>query len=253
MEHTICIGYDSPHPDAFSVCRHSLRRRASRPLRITGIDVRHMRRQRLYTREMERRVVDGRQYLYDPISEAPMATEFAITRFLAPFLAGWHGWAIFMDCDFLALGDVCELFDHLDPRYALMCVQHDYKPIEGTKMDGQAQLAEIDPRAAGRYTRKNWSSMMAFNCAHLANSRLTLELINSVPGRDLHRFCWLRDHEIGALRHEWNFLVGHTDPQISPKLVHFTEGGPWLQGFDNIPFASEWLRERDLWIRGDVL
>lgn len=251
MDHHFCIGYDSPHPDAFAVCRHSLRRRASQPLSITGIHVGQMRRRQLYTRAMERRTIDGRQLLYDPISEAPMSTEFAITRFLTPVLAGWRGWAIFMDCDFLALGDVCELYPHLDPRYALMCVQHSYAPASGTKMDGQPQLGEIDPRAAGRYTRKNWSSFMAFNCSHPANASLTVEMINSLPGRDLHRFCWLRDSEIGALPHHWNFLVGHTDPQISPKLVHFTEGGPWIPGFDNVPFAAEWLRERDLWIRGD--
>jgi hypothetical protein len=32
---------------------------------------------------------------------------------------------------------------------------------------------------------------MVFNCDHPANRALTLDLINTVPGRDLHRFCWL--------------------------------------------------------------
>jgi hypothetical protein len=251
-EFLITVGYDSPHPDAYAVCVHSLKRLASRPVAVTGIHLGTMQRKGLYRREIERRTVDGRDYLFDPISEAPMSTEFAISRFLAPVIAGWKGWAVFMDCDILALGDIWELFAQLDYRYALMCVQHDHRPVSGTKMDGRAQLGEIDDRAAGRYTRKNWSSVMAFNCGHQANSRLTLELINSVPGRDLHRFCWLKDHEIGALPGEWNFLVGHSDPQISPKLVHYTDGGPWLKGFDTTPFAAEWLRERDLWLRGDL-
>lgn len=248
MNHLICIGYDSPNADAFAVCRHSLKRLASRPVQITGIHLDDMRKRRFYWRETSRR--DGQ--LWDDISGAPMSTEFAISRFLSPFLAGWHGWALFMDCDILALGDIWRLFDSLDPRYALMCVQHDHRPANETKMDGRAQLGEIDSRAPGRYIRKNWSSVMAINCMHPANAALTLDMINTLPGRDLHRFCWLQDKHIGALDGEWNFLVGHSDPQISPSLVHYTDGGPWLPGFENVGFAAEWLRERARWIRGDV-
>lgn len=253
MDHTICIGYDSPHPDAFSVCRFSLRRRMSRAVPITGIHLDDVRGRGLYSRPMERRTIDGRDMLWDPISEAPMATEFACSRFLAPFLAGWKGWAWFMDCDMLSLRDFAQCLDMADPRYAVMCVHHKYAPTSGTKMDGRAQLGEVDSRAAGRYTRKLWSSMMGFNCEHPSNAALTLTLINGAAGRDLHRFCWLKDHEIGEIPADWNFIAGHSDPQISPALVHYTEGGPWLKGFDDVPFSREWLAERQLWIRGDMI
>lgn len=105
-------------------------------------------------------------------------------------------------------------------------------------MDGQEQT---------RYARKNWSSVMLFNLAHTSNQNLTVDLVNSVPGRDLHRFCWLQDDEIGELEPEWNFLVGHTDPSINPKIVHFTEGTPNLPGYENVPFADEWMMERNRW------
>ena len=251
-QHLICIGYDSPNPDAFAVCRQSLRRLASRPVAIAGIHLEEMRRRRMYWRPTSRRMVDGHNVLWDDISEAPMSTEFACSRFLAPYLAGWHGWAVFMDCDILALGDICRLLDSLDPRYALMCVQHNHRPANETKMDGRPQLGEIDSRAPGRYMRKNWSSVMAFNCSHPANAPLTLDMINTLPGRDLHRFCWLADHHIGALDPEWNFLVGHSDPQISPSLVHYTDGGPWLSGFEGVAFADEWRREFARWVNGDA-
>jgi hypothetical protein len=49
---------------------------------------------------------------------------------------------------------------------------------------------------------------MLFNCDHPSNKKLTVEMINTLPGRDLHRFCWLEDDEIGELDPGWNWLVG---------------------------------------------
>lgn len=243
MDKTICIGFDSAHPDAFAVARFSLRRRMSHAIPVVGIELDAMQRQGLYKRPVERRILnDGATVLFDPISEHAMSTEFAISRFLTPFLARWRGWAVFMDCDVLAFSDVCRLFELLDNRFALMCVQPDYAPKHGRKMDGQIQ---------SRYSRKLWSSVMAFNCEHPANAALTLDMINALPGRDLHRFCWLPDSLIGALPPEWNWISGVTDPQISPALVHYTEGGPWLPGFESVEFAEQWRGERALWVAGD--
>lgn len=243
MHKTICIGFDTPNADAFAVARHSLRRHMSEPIPVMGIELDAMQRQGRYKRPTERRqLIDGASVLYDVISEHPMATEFAISRFLTPFLANWRGWALFVDCDVLALTDICQLFALLDNRYALMCVQPEFTPKQRRKMDGQVQSA---------YPRKLWSSVMAFNCEHPANSALTLEAINTLPGRDLHRFCWLPDSAIGALPPEWNWMEGITRPQISPSLVHFTAGGPWLPEYANAEFATEWRRERALWVAGD--
>jgi lipopolysaccharide biosynthesis glycosyltransferase len=180
---------------------------------------------------------DGK--LWDNISEAPCSTEFAISRFLTPILAR-EGWALFMDSDILAKADVSELFELADPRYAVMCVQHQHAPsAELLKMDGQAQTL---------YKRKNWSSVMLFNCGHPSNVNLTVNLVNSVPGRDLHRLCWLKDEEIGDLPMSWNWLVGASDPEIAPDFVHFTSGGPWFEGYEHVPYADEWRAVRREWL-----
>ena len=181
--------------------------------------------------------------MWDPISEAPMSTEFAISRFLTPLLAKQMygekaGWALFMDCDVLARCNITELFELADKKYAVMCVKHNHKPLEGQKMDGVAQV---------QYARKNWSSVMLFNCDHPANDKLTVEMINSVPGRDLHRFCWLEDDEIGSLGVEWNYLVGHSPSGVNPKLVHFTDGVPTMPGYENVEYAREFIDRLTEW------
>lgn len=192
-----------------------------------------LRERGLYTRPTSRK--DGR--LWDEISEAPMATEFACSRFLVPHLAG-SGWALFMDCDMLVRSNLDRLFRLCDPSKAVMVVKHNHQPAEGVKMDGQAQT---------RYARKNWSSVMMFNCDHPANRKLTVDLVNSVPGRDLHRFCWLEDDQIGELSTEWNWLVGHSDPSIDPTIVHFTDGIPTMPGYENCAYADEWRDELERW------
>jgi len=171
------------------------------------------------------------------ISDAPCATEFSNSRFLVPHLAG-SGWALFMDCDMLVRGNIRELFDLCDPEKAVMVVKHNHQPPEGVKMDGQMQT---------RYARKNWSSVIAFNCDHPANKALALEMVNVLPGRDLHRFCWLEDDLIGELPVEWNWLAGHSDPAVDPKIVHHTEGSPCLPGYEDAPFADEWRAELARW------
>lgn len=233
---SIWIGYDARETEAFAVCRRSLRKHGY-GLPINPIDLAELRRVGLYYRPTERR--DGQ--LWDTISEAPMSTEFAISRFLTPLLAN-DGWALFMDCDIFCRRNLRELFNALDPSKAVMCVKHQYEPENEIKMDGQTQT---------KYARKNWSSVMAFNCDHPANKALTVELINTVPGRDLHRFCWLNDDQIGALDPGWNYLVGVTQGIEEPGLVHFTNGGPWFDDYRDVPFGNEWLLERRRWLSED--
>ncbi len=222
----IFIGHDSREATAFYVCMRSLCSKASEVMPVTGLYLDQLQAQGIYHRPHERR--EGR--IWDVISGAPMSTEFALTRFLAPYLAG-SGWALFCDCDFLWRADVCELFALADPRYAVMAVKHDHQPREAVKMDGQAQLA---------YPRKNWSSLMLFNCDHPLNAALTPELVSSAPGRDLHGFCWLPDKAIGSLPETWNWLEGYSDPAIEPKAVHFTRGTPDMPGYEHAAYAEEW-------------
>lgn len=229
MKHSIFIGWDPREADAYAVAMQSLTRRLSRHIPVHGLVLDDLRDRGLYTRPTEIR--DGR--LWDVISEAPMSTQHACARFLTPYLAR-EGWALFMDGDVLIRGDLAPLFDMLDPRKAVYCVKHRHEPTTASKMDGQIQTV---------YARKNWSSVMAINCDHPANRALTLELVNGAPGRDLHRFCWLPDDLIGELAPTFNYLVGHTTNVTDPLIVHFTDGVPDMEGFENQPFAEEWRGE----------
>lgn len=229
---SIWIGYDPREAEAFAALRASIRMRLTQPIPIYGVVLDQLRVDNLYWRPTERR--DGK--LWDVISDAPMSTEFAISRFLVPHLAK-GGQALFMDCDMLVRTNLARVFDLCGADKPVWCVKHDHQPKSETKMDGQTQT---------RYARKNWSSFMVFN-EHASNKVLTPGFVNAVPGRDLHRFCWLEDDEIGELAPEWNFLVGHSDPTINPKVVHFTEGGPWMEGYENVPYAPEWRWERNQW------
>jgi lipopolysaccharide biosynthesis glycosyltransferase len=185
----------------------------------------------LYRRPVEyRKSAADKPIMWDVLSDAPMSTQHANARFLVPHLAK-EGWALFCDGDMLFRDNVARMFDSLDESKAVYCVKHKHRPKPGTKMDGQEQT---------RYARKNWSSFIVFNCDHVANNSLTLDLINTAPGRDLHALCWLADADIGELGPEWNWLVGHSDEAIDPKNVHFTEGVPDMAGYENVPYAEEW-------------
>ena len=158
----------------------------------------------------------------------------------------FKGWALFCDCDILFLENVENLFNLVDNKYAVMCVQHDYTPKEKHKMDGQKQTI---------YPRKNWSSFILFNCAHPSNKKLSLDLVNSETGSFLHQFKWLEDNEIGSLDERWNWLEGwtsnHNDKK--PYAVHYTRGGPWFDEWQDVEFASEWTKERDEYLKSKFI
>jgi lipopolysaccharide biosynthesis glycosyltransferase len=232
----IFIGFDTDPKEiaAFAVARRTIRKQLTQPIPIRGLVLDQLRAQGLYWREHEWRHdpahMMGGQW-WDKISEAPMSTEFAISRFLVPHLAKDADVAVFLDADMMARGNMARLLALADHRYAVQVVKHKYEPTDEIKMSGQIQT---------RYARKNWSSLMMFNVNHPSNKKLTVEMINTLPGRDLHRFCWLEDDEIGELPPEWNWLEGHSSEDIDAKLVHYTAGGPWLQGRENIRYADEW-------------
>lgn len=236
---TVFIGYDPREHDAYDACRYSLYEHMGPlpPVRIRGLVLDRLKERGLYYRPTETRPGVDRPVLFDVISEHPMATEFAISRFLIGHLAQ-QGYAIFMDCDMLVRANIRRLFEFCqkDSSKAVWCVKHNHQPKDGVKMDGQVQSA---------YSRKNWTSVMVWNVDHESNRLLTVEKINSLPGRDLHAFCWLKDEEIGELDVEWNWLVGVSPPVMSPKIVHFTNGIPSMRGFEEQPFADEWRHARN--------
>jgi len=237
---SIYIGFDPRESAEFAVARESVERYGLKHWPIYGLVLSRLRAAGLYTRPTEYRPgVDG-PVMWDVISDAPMSTEHANSRFLVPHLER-QGWALFMDGDMLVRDNLCPLFASLKSEYAVYCVKHDYRPTSDVKMDGQVQT---------RYSRKNWSSFMIFNCDHEANKKLTPEVVNMLPGRDLHRFCWLADDEIGELDPAWNYLVGHSNPAIEPKCIHWTSGTPAMKSYASVPFADEWRAARDTWAVG---
>jgi hypothetical protein len=237
VKETIFVGYDPREQTAYEIAVQSVSRRLSRFIPIHGLVLDDLVGRGLYTRPTTRHFTGASltTVMWDKISDAPMSTEHANARFLTKHLAG-SGWALFMDGDMLARADIAQVFDGLDPAKAVYCVQHHHEPPAGLeKMDGQIQTA---------YARKNWSSFMLINCDHRSNRELTIELINALPGRDLHRFCWLADDEIGALDPKWNYLVGASPPLPDVAVAHFTLGLPDMPGYEECEFADEWWAER---------
>jgi len=135
---------------------------------------------------------------------------------------------------FLWLEDIDKLFAQRDDKYAVMVAKHEYNVKEGTKMDGKAQLP---------YPRKNWSSMILWNCGHPSNARLIPSMVNKETGQFLHRFSWLKDKEIGEVSHEWNWLVGwyNESKDGKPKALHYTEGGPWFENCKDVEYGDQWI------------
>lgn len=224
----IFVGYDSREDIAWQVCRHSLLRNSTADLQVIPLRQSALRELGLYTRP----------------HDIGASTEFSLTRFLTPYLAAESEWAVFCDCDFLFTSDIMEVFAGLDPAKAVYCVQHDYTPTYRVKMDGKPQAI---------YPRKNWSSFMIFNCAHPDVKALTPAVVNNATAAYLHRFEWVRDDSaIGALDTDWNFLEGEY-PQSDrvPRVIHYTNGGPWFEQWQNCGFADLWLRERDLYLASE--
>ena len=215
----VYVGYDTREDIAYQVCEHSIKRRNGRT-EIIPLKQKDLREKGIYYREVDKLA----------------STEFTFTRFFIPYLNDYKGWAVFCDCDFVWRVSPTELEQYCDDSKAVVCVQHDYKPKEGLKMDGQVQLV---------YPRKNWSSMVLWNCGHPINKALTPELLNKETGKFLHRFSWLDDSDIGNLPPIYNWLVGwYKEPKDgTPKILHYTEGGPWFENYRDCEYADVWKKE----------
>jgi hypothetical protein len=161
---------------------------------------------------------------------------FTYSRFLVPHLANFRGTAIFADgADMLLRTDLRELWDLRDPFFAVQVVRHDYRTKHARKYIGTAM--ETDNRD---YPRKNWSSLVIWNCGHYAHRALTPEFVATQNGAFLHRFGWLEDKQIGALPAEWNHLVGEQPYDRDANLVHFTLGIPAFEHYASADYADEW-------------
>jgi lipopolysaccharide biosynthesis glycosyltransferase len=219
----VYIGHDEREQQAFDVAKKTAEQ--------FHCEVVPLEESRLRMAGMLWRPVDHRGGMYDFNSSAAQATSFAITRFFVPLLAH-SGWCLFVDSDVLFLRDPHVLLAYADESKAVQVVQHTPQDVGGKKMHGQIQAP---------YHRKLWSSVMLWNATHPANHRLNLSMLNQWPGRDLHRFGWLADDEIGSLPPDWNYLVGMENPEMGdPSLLHFTLGVPSTPGYENSEFADVW-------------
>lgn len=209
------VGFDQVESGAYHTFEYSIQSRSSLPVSITPIRLSQLRN--VFSRD------------WDP----KQSNEFSFSRWIVPYLCDYNGWAIFADCDMICFDDIVKLWNMRDEQYSVMCVKHDHNPTETIKYLGRPQTP---------YEKKNWSSVMLFNCNKCV--ALTPDYVNTASGLELHQFKWLEgDHLIGSLPQEWNHLVSYHAPNPGTKIAHFTTGGPYFKGYEDVEFADEWTQE----------
>jgi lipopolysaccharide biosynthesis glycosyltransferase len=213
----IFVGYDPREAVAYHTCVNSIIRNSSRPVAIVPVAL------NLF-RDYAETHTDG-------------SNHFIYTRFLVPHLMEYTGHAIFIDGDMIVRGDIAELWDLRNPGLDVQVVKHDYK----TRMPIKYLGAKNED-----YPRKNWSSVILWNCNSFPNRRLTPEFVQRSTGSALHRFSWIEDDRIGELPKEWNWLPDEYGPNPDAKLLHYTLGTPCFHEFADTPQGNEWHRERIL-------
>jgi lipopolysaccharide biosynthesis glycosyltransferase len=213
----IFIGYDPREAVAYHTCANSIIRQASQPVAIIPLAL------NLFNDYTETHTDGSNQFIY--------------SRFLVPHLMGYTGHAIFMDGDMIVRGDIAELWEQRSGFYDVQVVKHDYK----TKMTEKYLGSKNED-----YPRKNWSSVILWNCNSHPNRRLTPEFVQKATGAQLHRFTWIEDNRIGKLPMEWNWLPDEYGPNLDAKLLHYTLGTPCFHEFATTPQGDEWHREHML-------
>ena len=213
----VFVGYDPREAIAYHVCANSIIRNASCPVAIVPLAL------NLFSDYTETHTDGSNQFIY--------------SRFLVPHLMDYTGRAIFIDGDMIVRGDIAELYNSIHLSEDVAVVKHDYKTKSNTKYLGSKNED---------YPRKNWSSVIVWNCGSFPNRRLTPEFVMQATGAELHRFTWLDDARIGELPREWNWLPDEYGPNPDAKLLHYTLGTPCFHEFATTPQADEWHKERVL-------
>jgi lipopolysaccharide biosynthesis glycosyltransferase len=213
----IFIGYDPRESIAYHTCVNSIIRHASQPVAIMPLAL---------------NLLQGYNETHTDGSN-----HFIYSRFLVPHLMGFSDWAIFIDGDMILRDDIVNLWNLRELSMDVMVVKHDYK----TRMTEKYLGSKNED-----YPRKNWSSVILWNCSSFPNRRLTPEFIEKATGAQLHRFSWIDDARIGELPREWNWLPDEFGPNPNAKLLHYTLGTPCFHEFATTPQSEEWHRERIL-------
>ena len=213
----VFVGYDPREAIAYHVCANSIIRNASAPVAIIPVAL------NLFTDYKE--------------THGDNSNHFVYTRFLVPYLMDFRGRAIFIDGDMVVRGDIIELYESLQTAHDVAVVKHDYK----TRMPVKYMGAPNED-----YPRKNWSSVIVWDCQSYPNRRLTPDFVQKQPGSFLHRFSWIDDDRIQALPPEWNWLPDELGENTEAKLLHYTLGTPCFREFADTTQAAEWHKERAL-------
>lgn len=205
---TVCIGYDFKESVAYHALCQSIMDHASGPVRFVPINLKNL-------------------PMFDRERDPNQSTDFSFSRFLTPYLCNYEGLAVFMDCDIVCVGDIYDILKEADGS-AVQVVKHDYVPRAGKKFLGNIQTV---------YPKKNWSSVMLFDCAQC--KVLTPEYVNWASGMLLHQFMWT--DSVGSLDPKWNYLVGEDQPKSDPVLIHYTLGGPYFKTYQDCEYSAEWF------------
>ena len=213
----VFIGYDPREAVAYHTCVNSIIRHASKPVAIIPLAL------NLFEDYTETHTDGSNQFIY--------------SRFLVPHLMDYTGWAIFIDGDMIVRDDVVKLWELQDPYKDVLVVKHDYK----TRMPVKYLGAKNED-----YPRKNWSSVILWNCNSFPNRKLTPKFVQHATGSELHRFSWIDDERVGALPKEWNWLPDEYGPNPDAKLLHYTLGTPCFHEFADTPQSEDWHREHML-------
>jgi lipopolysaccharide biosynthesis glycosyltransferase len=211
----IFVGYDPREAIAYHTCVNSIIRHASKPVSIIPLAL------NLLEDYTETHTDGSNQFIY--------------SRFLVPYLTDFQGHAIFIDGDMIVTGDIVELWNMRSSFLDVQVVKHDYKTTMSTKYLGNKNED---------YPRKNWSSVILWNCSSFPNRKLTPEFIMKSTGADLHRFTWIEDSRIGELPIEWNWLPDEYGSNVNAKLLHYTLGTPCFHEFATTPQADVWHKEK---------
>jgi len=215
------VGFDPKEAIAYHVFIQSVINNSSAPIQITPLAL----------------------SLLDEFKEThnDRSNDFIYSRFLTPYLNNFEGWAIFADGDMICNADIKELIDLADPDKAISVVKHNYK----TKFK-KKYLGNINED----YPRKNWSSVILWNCSHPKHKILTPSFVAQQTGKFLHRFSWLEDYEIGELPIEWNWLAIEYEANPNAKLIHYTLGTPCFKDFKDTDMSDLWYKYNQLAQRG---
>jgi lipopolysaccharide biosynthesis glycosyltransferase len=213
----IFIGYDPREAIAFHTCVNSIIRHATVPVSIVPLAL---------------NLLEGYKETHTDGSN-----HFIYSRFLVPHLMKFNGWAIFIDGDMIIREDIAKLWALREMDKDVVVVKHDYK----TRMTEKYLGSKNED-----YPRKNWSSVILWNCSSYPNRCLTPNFVMNATGAELHRFSWISDERIGQLPIEWNWLPDEFGINTDAKLLHYTLGAPCFTEFATTPQGDEWHQERIL-------